>query len=402
MDSRTITKTLDGGFIVAGTSNATKKGWATRIDSGGKVLWNFERGFLAEDKPYEHVVIKNRGNALTGAPLYRAAAAMPNGSIYLCGYMPRPIDIPNQPNQVGMLTHLDSNGKVINEQFILNNIHDCIAWQDGIVIVGSTSKPIAIVNGVADFEHRESSYVVIALDANGNKKWENSFPMLPKNAQENWSPPKSLPYNYGQGQRFQAADTEEGTVLLSVENNLIFSATDYGTTELISLNVQGKLIAQKKLNGNFRLIHPTIPDGVLQALGSFYTGNKSPYSILFLDEKLGLIRLVQSDSVFNFLTRQIYRLPDQSLVLFGSHINIFGEDFTSGVIHVDKDLKNTKKIDLEKSGYRDIGTIYAASPSQNPSKFIFSRSFATESGEVVSDGSKTGFIRGAVINFIRL
>ena len=412
MDPRTIAKTMDGGFIVAGSSQAVKSGWVIKTDANGKLLWSYERLVADVSKSGEHETIYNRKNTFGIFPKYSSAAAMSDGSIYLCGDMPNPKANPNQPNLLGMLTRLNANGKLINEQFMTpnganykwNSFYDCIAWQDGIVIVGSTSKPIPVIDSKMDYQKREVYYWVMALDVNGKKKWESLIPALSKDVQANWSPPESLPYktNYAPNQSLQASDVEEGTVLLSIGRNIVFSATDGVMSELISLDAQGRLIAQKKLNGRFRLAHPIIDDSQLQAFGSFFSGNQSPHSLLFLNEKLELVRQVQSESAFNFLVRQIYRLPDQSLMLFGSNINRFSNGYTAGVIHVDNELKNTKKIDLEKSGYLGGSSIYAASLSQKPSEFVIARSLSTENGESSPDGSEAGFIRGAVINFIRL
>jgi len=354
-DPFAVAKTDDGGFVLAG-STGIKSAGATKIDGQGKPLWNYTT-------PAQYPV------KFLPRPQYHAIAQLKDGSIYLCGFM----NVGNEERHLphGLLTHLDPNGKLLNEIIIspdgnrvsLAYINDCISWNNGLIAVGSQ-------NGF---------HWVLFLDNAGNVKWEKLIPILP--------------------QSINSFASSEGRVLLSKSDHIVFSATDNVNTELISVGANGDVLAQKKLSGRFLFVHPVNPDNLLQVYGTLVPTDTSLRITLSLNDAFDVIQRVEGNAPTDFAARFVYRMPDQSLVLFGSSVHLyFGETYRSGVVHVDSSLHEEQSIDLTKSGFLDKGSIWAASPTNNFGEFITARKLASTTK---SESGNLDFL-GVVMNLIKL
>ena len=378
MQPNVLVRSDDGGFVVAGSITATKQGWATKVAANGKVLWNYYRDLQQEDQA-----------AFAGhfvRPEYHGAVPMPDGSVYLCGDLPHPIG--TSP----LLTHLDAQGKLIAEQLVnpknlttqsrvhIHHFDSCLRWGNDFVIVGNE----LYIDGAEEkstFYHLDLSYWILLLDASGNVKWEQKIPSKIKH------------YSF----------ISEGVNVVQTGANLIISATDNTVTELISINSQGELQAQKKLDGYFQLVRPTSPDGLLQVYGSFVSNTKAPRVKLSLTEKLDEIERVQGDRPTDFATRRAYRMPDQSLVFFGSSIHSFGAQLRSGMVYADRLLQEDRLMAFDKAGFQDGGTIDAAAPGNQPGEFVTARwVFTLDPGSNNPEDGASRFRRGAVLNFVQL
>src|SRR5580658_1656334 len=93
-----VVPTTDGGLFVAGRGGTAA--WAAKTDTNGKVIWQYSTFAM-------------NGNFY---PEYRGAVPMPDGSTFLCGYKPSSPDT----YAPGLVTHLDAQGRVINEQLIIH------------------------------------------------------------------------------------------------------------------------------------------------------------------------------------------------------------------------------------------------------------------------------------------
>lgn len=360
-----ISLTNDGGFIVVG--NAGMLAMARKIDPLGKTLWMYTSE-LHDKATFPHPAA------------FRGIAEMTDSSIYLCG------NVPSSPGKApsGLLAHLDSSGRVLDERLIVpqnpiersvTSVSNCIQWGDGLLIVGN----IARLNGGSN-PGMKTWHWLLMLDSTGKVKWEKQILSLGMNS---------------------LVDIR-GTVLVAKEGNIFFSVTDNVNSELLNLSSTGEVQARKQLAGRFQFVHPVNSDGLLQIYGSFTSNTKPPRAAIFLNDKLEEIQKIQGDHPADFVAHLIYRKPDQSLVLFGSSVHTFGERLRSGIVHVDRLLQTEYSLDFDRDGLFDGGSIGAATPTKNSGEYALARSLVTlGKGDKYSGDIEPGFKRGAVLNFVQ-
>lgn len=367
----------NGGLIVAGSISATKQGWATKLGADHQVVWTYYRELYDEDKPaFANQLVR---------PTYRGIAPMPDGSVFLCGHMPHP---PHSNVPSALLTHLDTNGKVLNERLIapqISNInHDsfqfdaCTRWGNGIVIIGHEMH-IRMPNDINGVGY-STTYWLLVLDASGRIKWEKQISTL---------------FN-------TFFPDPRGIMLLATDKGFIFSATDNVNTEVASVNANGELQAQRKFVGRFLLIHPSNPHNPPQIYGSFTSNTMPPRVVVTLNEKLEDVQTIQGDKPSDFAASRAFQMPDQSLLLIGANIHS-SRGSTSGVRHVDRLLQTEWSLDIDnKSGFFDAGTIEAGSPTQIPNEFVTARGLvAKDENNKNIGGNEADIKRGGRLNFLQ-
>ena len=355
-EPQVISRADDGGFIIAGSLG---RAWAIKTDAAGKVLWR-----NLQDKTFA-------GGGYAAA--FTGAIAMSDGSTYLCGNM----SFPSGGYTPSLLTHLDAEGHVINEQLFvpqkrtehgLGYFDSCVRWGDGMLIVGH----IFQFNNSKDFlKNDEHYYWLLMLDTAGKIKWEKQIPT-----------------------RF---DTIDGTqsMLVASDSSLVFAGYRTGKTELFRISVAGELTAKKSLDGLFAFVRPVIPDNFLQLYGLNPT-DKAFESITFND-CLEETRRIQGGHGFDFGGRFAYRMPDQSLVLFGAEHHAL---YKSAIAHVDPQLRSAQKIELiHDAQFYDNGFIDAAAPTGNVDEFVAARKLLKHvPGNEVSEEARVGL----VLDFIQI
>jgi len=323
----------DGGYIMAGRINATQQAWAAKVGADGNLIWRHQFG------------VKDKLPIGQGAD-FNGVAAMPDGSSYLCGHMPR------APGMFmpALLTHLDAAGQVLSERLVIPQekaghgvayFSDCVRWGNGVAIVGRLSH-------FSEKGERESFYWVIALDRSGNARWEKLIPTT-----------------------FDAIG-DVGPLLVTKASRLVFSGSRANQgTELFLISRTGDLEAQKRLVGQFSLLRPVVSDGAFRLYG--YPSENEPFRVITLDERLNEIRAIDARGRLNFSAYLAYQMPDQSLVLFGSGIHSSGERYTSRILHLDAALRSEQFLDLSRPPFRDTGFVKAAVPTGNAGEFVVAR-----------------------------
>ena len=96
-----------------------------------------------------------------------------------------------------------------------------------------------------------------------------------------------------------------------------------------------------------------------------------------------------------FVVNLAYRLPDRSLVLFGSAVHDHGVSFTSRIVHVDPTLRAAQFLELARGPFQDSGFVKAASSAGREGEFVAARG-------VFTLGSGKDERRGAMLDFIQL
>jgi hypothetical protein len=376
-------------LIVAGESSAISSAWAMKIDFSGKIAWTYTLGLLAEDAEAFHGTIFS--------PKFTDAVAMPDGTTFLCGSMPRP------PTQYapGLLVHLDATGQVLSKQLILPkqrnasgiaDINSCISWGDRLALVGRVFHVVPHKN-VFDPPPRPEEYPyptgnvywVLLTDANGKIKSEAQI-----------HPSTNLiSLNIGPIVRLSGSN-----------DSIVYSATDNNSTEIIRANVDGNVEAEKELSGAFSLVRPVVRDDQLQVFGVSTLAKSSALNVtMLLDNQLKETGQTQGVHPAFFLTRVAYRMPDRSLVLFGSKVSRSGAIYNSQVAHVSADLKSETDISPLRDAISDGGSIWAATPIRNPGEFAaatmaIARDVTPDKPE--GTGPVPGFRAGAVLDFLQI
>jgi hypothetical protein len=252
IEPNVISRADDGGFIVAGSIRSRRQAWASKVDAEGKSLWSYVTA------PQLSLPIGD------GAEFY-GAATMPDGTTYLCGFMPRAPDA----YAPALLVHLDREGRMLDERRIVPEGHsergyagfyDCARWQGGVAMVGAAFNVIRTAswpdtpNPVVD-----RYYFVLGLNEVGTVVWERHIPTT-----------------------FNAID-EVGPLLTMRDSSLVFSASRIDATEFFRVSSTGKLIAQGKTAGLFRFERPIAPDNLLRLFGYMEDGVAST---IWLDQNL--------------------------------------------------------------------------------------------------------------------
>ena len=337
----TIVKAIDNDFIIAGYINGMSEAWATRTDAEGNIKWRY-----LEPSP-EKSIAQN--------PMYNSATVMSDDSIFLCGEM-------TGTKGGGLLTHLNKDGKVINEQILpqkisgknLGAIFSCAAWQGGIVLVGVAMEvsPVTPTKDHPASIDTKAFYSIIFVDRTDRIEWS----------------------------RFVAVRSEEfglptliSPLQITTDGGFIFTAYKFGT-DVLHITTSGNVQAQKYFKGLLITVaRPTNNETGIKLISTDTTsgaGNALPIILITLNDELqetGRIAEIHDPGPI----KQVYRLPDQSLILFGG---LWRPRYVSqaNITWLDSTLKREKAMDLAKS--ETSFWIDAAVPLDAPGSFACVRS----------------------------
>jgi hypothetical protein len=277
-------------------------------------------------------------------PNYDDAAVMPDDSTYLCGHMPRPIGV----HSPALLTHLANDGKLLDEQMLYpeddqsqwsGDFHKCMPWDDGLLIIGNavTFKHVAPTaqHPLPNDAHR--FYWLVALDEDGKKKWEKLIPTT------------------------EMGGYDEVTILPRSNGSFIFAAgRNTVETEILHIKRNGDLEKRRTLpNETYLIVQPVDKDDSKLQLVSVFTKDWLTAITLNddLEETSHAIEPAERGTV-----KTAYRMPDQSLILFGSQF-----PYKASVLKVDAALKNIQRLLLLPNS--TTGSVNDAVPAAIPGQF---------------------------------
>jgi hypothetical protein len=263
-----LAQTKEGGYVIAGSDQHIP--WATRTDAQGNVQWR-------------HVLPMKKWEPGDGEARYEGAATMADDSTMLCGF--KNVGEKSKPEIVGMLTQIDTSGKVIghrllyprgDEHFKLNYMHKCIRWGDIVIVIGESTRWLA-----PSYRDEHLSWL-LAIDAKGNVKWERLLAGL---------------------------DRQDALVVSNRE--LVLSHAYLGETRLTSINAAGEISSQRVIPGGGVLVYSSISEPVIRLVSgdsrtTLRTLGEHLEDVKELSGKAGMIN-----------SEVIYSLPDGSLVMFG-------------------------------------------------------------------------------------
>ncbi|MET4493569.1 hypothetical protein [Bradyrhizobium sp. LA7.1] len=281
---RVIVRTHANGFVIAG-NHGDKEAWATRVDAEGRIEWRY---------------VKPVQRSFEGGPNYSSAAVMPDDSVFLCGTYP-------VNGSHGLLAHLDKAGMVLNEESLyptdghlaVARFDACMPWQHGVAIVGvawrplKTPRPAKLAGGPPIFT--EPFYWVMAVDGDGKVKWEKLIPIDENGGIDEMA-------------IFHQPLADGGFLFTGVGKNT--------GTEIIHVGRKGDVLAKAVFPAE--ALTPVQPIDDKDRTFQLASTGTEKFTVITLNKDLQEVkRLSERHERGRIYTA--YRMPDQSLVLFGTH-----------------------------------------------------------------------------------
>jgi len=355
-----ITRAGDGGYVIAGRIMAHQSAWAIRTDPQGKVLWRHDT--LIRDK-----LPIGQGAEFTGA------TEMDDGSFLLCGNMP------SAHSRPALLVHLDAAGQGISEKLVSPKDRDgaelfngwfdqCLRWGDGAVVIGRVRLAFPPVPPSPRRVSKEY-YWLLKIDPKGDIVWERLIPPEVDNAIDGvWS------------------------ALSATDGTLAFTGHSNQKTELLRTGMTGEVLTRRQFPHRYLLVKSLVPDNRLRIFG----GNREDIQeLLTLDDQLSTQEQVRGRHLPAFIPHDLYRMPDQSLVLFGSGFHTTFPRFSSRVVSLTPRLEAESYVDLLHKPFVDAGVVKAATPTGTPGEFTTVRQLQKDAPGIEAQV-------GAAIDFVRV
>jgi hypothetical protein len=360
IDPHNITKSDDGDYIVTGRIAARQQAWASKIDISGGVKWQYVMG-LEESLPI------GKGAEFNGA------IQMQDGSIFLCGNMPRPPGV----YAPAVLIQIAADGHTEKKQYIapqgrtdrgIVTVRNCARWGQDIVILSSV---LHIIEPTLNASPPvvDQFYWLLRLDASGRKKWELRIPTT------------------------LGAITDRGSLIITSGSDLIFSSWELDQTELFRVGDGGSLSASQKMPGQFRLVQGTSRGNSVKLFG--YTEDGLSASVTLDKDLHEVVKIKGALSIHQFVSSGGFETPGKLVLLFGSALHQVGETYSTRMLLLDDNLRSLGSLELSERGSHDNGRLVAFSPTSNENEFLVARSLLRR-GEGVKESS------GAAIDLVRI
>ncbi len=283
-DPKGLLQVKDNLYISGNTSYFSA--WVAKVDNQGQVIWSRE-------------IPRIEKTSWWAAAVLSGIAEMPDASLFSCGTMPR------TSNSSGLLIHFDSSGRMLDQRLLnpssasLESIDiaqmgsagfdGCIAANDGIAIIGFENNLLKVPSGVG-LGVSASFLWVLMTDQIGQPRWERSI---------------EVPFRAVRS-KFQ---------IFSNKSRLFIAAADDCKTYLFAINNDGKIEAQRTLEGRFTLAQDLTHNDAIYLFGRI---SRPSNELLYfkLDDALSELERGQI-SQRGFYPHSVYRLDDGSFVLFG-------------------------------------------------------------------------------------
>jgi hypothetical protein len=358
-----IAATKDDTYVVAGESTSGESAFSIRLsqsDGQAKVLWRYT------NEKSRQLAGAGAGLPFGGAanvPGFRGAAALPDGSVFLCGYG---IGAPGR-DRPSLLVHVEGSGHVASEEVlqppsdadplkgaraifstqpdvVLSGLDGCVAWGDGIGLVGRASFYSRSASNPAVREGRYYHWILF-VDTTGKIVWQKLLPLA------------FLP----------SPIAELTSVLITPEKNLLFTRHWGGESEVLSISQSGQLVAQRQLNGVYVAVHLEGSATSIQLFGGEPLGTKN---LLTVDEDLNDLSREDGLNLPRFVAKSAYGGKLGSLLLVGQAIR--EPQSLSAVCYVTASRRVTTET-LAHAPLSDDGSGGVSAPSSRPNRIVVAR-----------------------------
>jgi hypothetical protein len=293
------------------------------------------------------------------SPVYTSAVVMADDSVFLCG------NIPGKKGGPGILTHLDKDGKFLGEQlihpegFIGIVLHSCLAWNKGIALSFVTTTEIPKADIPKPTSHNpfplsmKFLYLIMYRDESGNTMWSKTAP-----------------------QANNVIATEYRSPLqATADGGIVFVTREGDHTEVTHVDSSGT-ITTKLLDGRFMLALPASGEKDTQLISpSTSSFHRSTFIRLTLNNDLQEMSRVTGKEGLEYVEATgAYRLPDESIMLFGMRYDSGKE--RAAVINLDSDIQNASALSLPSDSY----LVTSAEPASSQGDFVCIRPIKRTSG----------------------
>lgn len=295
----TINTSSDNGYVIAG-SIASSLAWAARVDSQGKELWRY---LIPKDERPEGRDLPTSWHASQ----YKSAVILKNGNTLLCGHKETGDDY----RTMGLVTRIDRKGQFMDQQLLsprsgdnlakLNYIDQCGAWgDDGYFLAGWVAKDHQNLPNKSPKFGNGSFFWLIALDAEGNVKWEK---LIDKEFSVSSG---KLPW-----QIMKSGDLVFSGAAPSIEimNGLL------PVTGVIRIDKNGEVKAQRNITGVMQLVRQPESSSAIRLVP--INLNESGMFLLTLNDDLTDKTIIQITTKVEFSLNQAVELQDHSILLVG-------------------------------------------------------------------------------------
>lgn len=358
MQPNSIIPLHDGGYLVAG-AGPYQMAWAAKLDRDLNIVWQYNTGVREELQRAKQ-------------PIYYSGVEMKDGSIYLCGDMPRRMGT----FQSGLITHLSPSGVKLDEFPLAPNddvtrgeghISQCIAFNDGVVALGYYAHIIRVASRTEPPEDRHF-YWLVFIGSDGKIKRSVSIPTK---------------FTYFSGV----------SPLIALKNNRLVFVGVSGLprqTEILLLDENAAVVSRISMSGYFGLSQPIEPGGEPMLFG--YSSDVSPFSVAFISDNIDNITMRSASGRLKIGPYYAYNSKDGQLYMFGSCSGP-GSDVVSCIEKIRPDLDVMEHFEFPTSPIYDVGILRAAAPTNRAGEFVTARPAL----DVSSDDVKP---LGFVVNFI--
>jgi len=182
------------------------------------------------------------------------------------------------------------------------------------------------------------------------------------------------------------------SLLVTADSRLIFSSWALNATEVFQVTAAGEVSASQKLVGQFLIVQSANPTRFALLFGYVEDGSSN---LITLDSKLQVVQQVHGAlSLHQFAASGGFRMPDRSLLLYGSAVHRFGAIYTTQMVLVDPELRALRRLEFANGSFYDTGQLIAFAPTQQNDEFVVARTLLKHAPG--SEGSV-----GAVIDFVQ-
>ena len=268
---------------------------------------------------------------------------------------------------MGLLTRIDAKGQFVDQRllaphgdakFVGNYIVQCGSWGDGYFVAGSSSRYTQNLPGKSPPFVGEKFFWLMALDANGEIKWE-----------------KLISKGF-------AIDTARKAPWQMMSNgDLIFSGAAPSirradgityVTGIIRIGQDGEVKAQRAITGRMKLVRQPSPAKAIR-LVPFNLKDAGMFLLTLNDDLSDASNLDLSSNKDEFTIEQSIEMPDHSILLAGAR------DYTNSyatLIHYSPDLSQRHDYIFKPKGASNW--VDDALMTGKPNELVTIRSLAPE------------------------
>jgi hypothetical protein len=362
IDPKAMTAITDDVFVIAGQSEWGESAVGFRLSkdaSKAELLWRY-----IHERPLADPMAGLRFATAADTPDFRGVAAMPDGSVFLCGSRPGGGRGKDRPS---LLTHLESSGRVIGEkvlippkfvdplwdhpvdpnnlgEVVLSEFDECVPWGDNVGIVGRAVHFFPSQENPRNREYR-SYYWIMVVNAAGEIVWQKIIPFP-----------------------FKLTSIDEFTsVLITPQRNLQVTRYALGQSEIVSVSETGELIAARQLEGYYIAVHPIAAATSIQLFGGDPNGTKN---LVTVGENLQELHREDGLNLPEFVAEKAYGRADSSLLLIGQQTQ--GAGYVSAIRNIAPSRQVTGKT-LTHGSLFDAGAAKVSTQTKRSGELLIAR-----------------------------